>query len=160
MTKGVQLAIGATIVFSLLGWYGYSNLEVASTFQYFQTLDEFLANSSESDAMQGKSLRVHGYVAPGSIDRNLQAKHVTFKVQNDPPHKSGAGASTLSVKFQGLETPDLFQDGADVVVEGTLTSNGPEQVFLADNVLAKCPSKFEANAKVPEEMPQGDAASL
>ncbi len=160
MTKGVQLALGATLIFSLLGWYGYSNLEVPSTFQYFQTLDEFLASSSDSEAMSGKSLRVHGYVATGSIDRNLQAKHVTFKVQNDPPHKSGAAASTLFVKFQGLETPDLFQDGADVVVEGTLSSSGSDQVFLADNVLAKCPSKFEANAEVTASIPQGDATSL
>jgi cytochrome c-type biogenesis protein CcmE len=83
---------------------------------------------------------------------------VTFRVQNDPPHKSGAGVSTLSVLFQGLETPDLFQDGADVVVEGTLTidGDGSQPVFLADNVLAKCPSKFEANAEVLE----GDATSL
>ena len=60
------------------------------------------------------------------------------------------------VLFQGLETPDLFQDGADVVVEGTLAINGSQRLFMADNVLAKCPSKFEANAEVP----QGKATSL
>jgi cytochrome c-type biogenesis protein CcmE len=168
MSKGIQLAIGATLIFSLLGWYGYSNVDGATTFQYYQTLDEFLINldgapgdasgATPGSSVAGKSLRVHGYVAPGSIDRNLQAKHVMFKVQNDPPHKSGAGASTLSVRFQGLETPDLFQDGADVVVEGTLTINtdGAPPVFLADNVLAKCPSKFEANTEVPE----GDPTNL
>ncbi len=156
MSKGVQLALGATIVFSLLGWYGYSNLDRSPTFQYFQTLDEFLASSARSDAAVGKALRVHGYVALGSIDRNLEAKQVRFKVQNDPPHKSGPNASTLSVLFQGLETPDLFQDGADVVVEGTLAINGTDRIFLADNVLAKCPSKFEANAEVP----QGNPTSL
>jgi cytochrome c-type biogenesis protein CcmE len=161
MSKGVQLAIGASLIFGLLGWYGYSNLEGAATFQYYQTLDEFLVNLSEAPStsagtsLAGKPLRVHGYVAPGSIDRNLQAKHVTFKVQNDPPHKSGDGVSTLSVRFQGLETPDLFQDGADVVVEGTLSieEDGAQPVFLADNVLAKCPSKFEANAEVPQGGP-------
>ena len=156
MSKGVQLAIGATLIFGLLGWYGYTNLEGASTFVYYQTLDEFLATSAGSDSMAGKPIRVHGYVAPGSIDRNLKAKHVTFQVQNDPPHKSGAGASTLSVLFQGLETPDLFQDGADVVVEGTLETEGSQHVFMAHNVLAKCPSKFEANAEVP----QGKATNL
>ena len=156
MSKGVQLAIGATIVFSLLGWYGYSNLDRSPTFQYFQTLDEFLASSARNDDALGKSLRVHGYVALGSIDRNLEAKQVSFKVQNDPPHKSGPTPSTLSVLFQGLETPDLFQDGAAGVVEGTLAINGTERVFLADNVLAKCPSKFEANTEVP----QGDGTSL
>lgn len=156
MSKGLQLAVGATIIFSLLGWYGYSNLDGSPTFQYFQTLDEFLASTARTDDAVGKSLRVHGYVAPGSIDRNLEAKQVSFKVQNDPPHKSGPAVSTLAVLFQGLETPDLFQDGADVVVEGTLAINGTDRVFLADNVLAKCPSKFEANA----EMPQKDATSL
>jgi len=168
MSKGVQLAIGATLIFGLLGWYGYSNVEGPATFQYYQTLDEFLVNlngtaldspdARPGSSVVGRSLRVHGYVAPGSINRNLQAKQVTFKVQNDPPHKSGAGASTLSVLFRGLETPDLFQDGADVVVEGTLAINddGSQPIFLADNVLAKCPSKFEANAEVP----QGDPTSL
>ncbi|MCH7866660.1 MAG: cytochrome c maturation protein CcmE [Myxococcales bacterium] len=156
MSKGVQLAVGATIIFSLLGWYGYSNLEGSPTFQYFQTLDEFLASSALAEDSVGKALRVHGYVAPGSIDRDLEAKQVTFEVQNDPPHKSGPSVATLAVLFQGLETPDLFQDGADVVVEGTLAINGTDRVFMADNVLAKCPSKFEANA----EMPQKDATSL
>jgi cytochrome c-type biogenesis protein CcmE len=156
MSKGLQLAVGATIVFSLLGWYGYSNLDGSPTFQYFQTLDEFLARNPQANDAVGQSLRIHGYVTTGSIDRNLKAKHVTFEVQNDPPHKSGPGASTLSVLFQGLETPDLFQDGADVVVEGTLAINGSSRVFMADNVLAKCPSKFEANA----EMPQRDSTSL
>lgn len=156
ISKGTQLAIGATIVFSLLGWYGYTNLDSSPTFQYFQTLDEFLASDAHSEAAVGRSMRVHGYVSLGSIDRNLEAKQVSFKVQNDPPHKSGPTVSTLSVLFQGLETPDLFQDGADVVVEGTLSIEGSDRVFLADNVLAKCPSKFEANAEVP----QRDATSL
>ena len=147
MTKGAQLAIGASLIFGLLGWYGYSNLEAASTFLYYKNLDEFLALASTSDEMNGKSLRVHGFVANGTIERNLEAKHVTFKVQNEPPHKSGPGASTLAVRFQGLETPDLFQDGADVVVEGTLSQGSGGPVFVADNLLAKCPSKFQANAE-------------
>jgi cytochrome c-type biogenesis protein CcmE len=152
MTKGAQLAIGATLIFGLLGWYGYSNLESASTFQYYTNLDEFLALANTSDEMNGKALRVHGFVAPGTIVRNLEGKNVTFEVQNEPPHKSAANPGTLSVRFQGLETPDMFQDGADVVVEGTLSTESGEPVFVADNLLAKCPSKFQAN---PEEGSEG-----
>jgi cytochrome c-type biogenesis protein CcmE len=37
----------------------------------------------------------------------------------------------------------MFKDGAEVVVEGRLDA---QSVFLADNVMAKCPSKFEAKA--------------
>ena len=44
--------------------------------------------------------------------------------------------------YASLETPDLFKDGAEVVVEGELAYR--DGSFHADNVLAKCPSKFEA----------------
>ena len=40
--------------------------------------------------------------------------------------------------------PDLFKDGAEVVVEGRLRQQGNETVLVADNVMAKCPSKFQA----------------
>jgi cytochrome c-type biogenesis protein CcmE len=100
-------------------------------------------------------LRVHGYVADDSIERNLETKQVRFSVQNEPPHKGGPKGHTLEVLFLGLETPDLFKDGAEVVVEGRLQSHESETVFLADNVLAKCPSKFEAQAAAGGTPPSG-----
>ena len=78
------------------------------------------------------------------IERDLAAKQVRFRVQKSSPHEDGDSPRPLSVVYTGLETPDLFKDGAEVVVEGVLSSAGPEGVFLADKVLAKCPSKFEA----------------
>jgi cytochrome c-type biogenesis protein CcmE len=156
MSKGAQLAVGASIIAALVGWFAFTNLEGGSTFQYYKNLDEFLATAANSPASNGKSLRVHGYVANESIERNLQDKQVRFRVQNEPPHASGAGSKTLVVVYQGLETPDLFQDGAEVVVEGTLDGAGRDPVFLADNVLAKCPSKFEAN----QEMGTAQTGSL
>jgi cytochrome c-type biogenesis protein CcmE len=149
MSKGAQIAMGAGIVAALLGWYAYSNLDDGASFQYYQTLDEFLA---QGESLEGRSLRVHGYVADRSIQRNLKAKNVRFNVQNDPPHSGLAQGKTLEVLFLGLETPDLFKDGAEVVVEGRLQHHDNETVFLADNVLAKCPSKFEAQANAGEGM--------
>ena len=86
--------------------------------------------------------RVHGYVALGSIERDVPAKQVRFRVVNAPPHAGGPPGTPLEVVFTSLETPDLFKDGAEVVVEGRLASAGG--VFHADKVLAKCPSKFES----------------
>lgn len=143
MSKGFQMAGGATVVALLLSWYAITNLESGATFAYFQTLEEFQAASSE---YAGEHTRVHGYVTLGSIERDLPAKQVSFRIQNEPPHKGGASDNSLPVLFLGLETPDLFKDGAEVVVEGVLTADGPEGVFRADKVLAKCPSKFEAEA--------------
>jgi len=150
MTKGAQIALGAFVVISLLGWFAWTNLGGEGSFQYYETLDELLA---QADTAEGRSLRVHGYVADRSIDRNLEAKQVRFAVQNDPPHAGFAPGDTLSVLFLGLETPDLFKDGAEVVLEGRLQNHENETVFLADNVLAKCPSKFEAKAREGESPP-------
>jgi len=94
--------------------------------------------------MLGRAARVHGYVAESSIERDLEARLVRFAVQNDPPHAKGPPGQTLSVVYSSLETPDLFKDGAEVVVEGQLVMSQGEPVFQANNVMAKCPSKFEA----------------
>ena len=138
MSKGIQIAIGALLVAALLGWYASSNLEERASFVYYQTLEEFHAAGD----VEGPA-RVHGYVAPGSIERDVPGRVVRFRVQNDPPHAGGSATNALPVVYASLETPDLFKDGAEVVVEGEL---GPE-AFHATNVLAKCPSKFEAKAR-------------
>lgn len=139
MSKGLQIAIGAGLISLVLAWYAASNLDSIGTFRYFQTLEEF-----QAEGEPGMAARVHGYVAPGSIMRDIVAKQVHFAVQNDPPHAAGVSSSALPVVFGGLETPDLFKDAAEVIVEGRLESHDGEHVFRADNVLAKCPSKFEA----------------
>ena len=60
------------------------------------------------------------------------------------------GETTFSgkrrIRYRGI-VPDTFQDEADVVLEGI---TGPDKVFAADTLLAKCPSKYEG--KSYEEM--------
>jgi cytochrome c-type biogenesis protein CcmE len=141
--KGVQIAIGALLVAGLLGWYGWSSLAGDGAYTYYQTLSEFRESGAEGPA------RVHGYVAEGSIERDLAARAVAFQVQESPPHArvASAGATALlDVEYASLETPDLFKDGAEVVVEGELVTGSAGPVFRATKVLAKCPSKFEAEA--------------
>ncbi|MEN8182696.1 MAG: cytochrome c maturation protein CcmE [Myxococcota bacterium] len=135
VSKGVQIAVGAVLVAGLLGWYASTRLEGGS-FVYYQTLEEF------QTAVPGGAVRVHGYVSLGTIERDVAGQVVRFRVQNDPPHAGGSPTGAMRVIYQSLETPDLFKDGAEVVVEGELRAKGTE--FHATNVLAKCPSKFEA----------------
>jgi cytochrome c-type biogenesis protein CcmE len=141
MSKGVQIGVGATVIALLLGWYGATNLDAGATFTYYQNLQDFLV-----EARHGDHARVHGYVAQNSIRRDVASKRVHFTVQNDPPHAGGAMGAPLEVVLASLETPDLFKDGAEVVVEGQLTRAGSDHLFEADKVMAKCPSKFEAEA--------------
>jgi len=54
----------------------------------------------------------------------------------------------LNVSYIGRDPlPDTFKDGAQALVEGRLASDGH---FVAEQVQAKCASKYEAN---PGEAP-------
>jgi cytochrome c-type biogenesis protein CcmE len=138
MSKGLQIAVGALLIAGLLAWFGVSR-SGDDAFTYFQTLGEFRARGTV-----GEPVRVHGYVALGTIERDVAAKRVTFAVQEKAPHAGGSADGALVVEYASLETPDLFKDGAEVVVEGKLAPGG---TFHATNLLAKCPSKFEAKAR-------------
>jgi len=144
MSKGVQIAGGATLIALILGWYAATNLDGGIAFAYYETLTEF---QSSPDALNGRDARVHGYVALASIERDIAEKVIRFTVVNDPPHAVGAGGGgSMPVVFRSLETPDLFKDGAEVVLEGRMLREGTGVLFQADKLYAKCPSKFEAPA--------------
>jgi cytochrome c-type biogenesis protein CcmE len=49
------------------------------------------------------------------------------------------GNGLLPVSYSGAR-PDMFRDGAEVVVEGKLS---PDGTFEARSMLLKCPSKYE-----------------
>jgi cytochrome c-type biogenesis protein CcmE len=144
MSKGFQVAAGATLIALLLGWYAATNLGEGASFAYYQTLDEFVGSA---DATTGRPARVHGYVALGSIERDVAARSVRFAVQSQPPHAGGSAAGALPVLFTSLETPDLFKEGAEVVIEGRLSQDAAGARFHADKLFAKCPSKFEGQTR-------------
>ncbi|MCX6024558.1 MAG: cytochrome c maturation protein CcmE [Chloroflexi bacterium] len=124
---------------------------------YYLTVTELRALSPEALT---RPARVAGVVEPGSIRREGQALRFTL-VEADaetPFDQVAKDAPRLNVIFRGV-IPDVFQDEVHAVVEGKLGGDG---VFDARNLLAKCPSRFEAmpekkNAPKPwlDEQPQG-----
>jgi cytochrome c-type biogenesis protein CcmE len=97
---------------------------------YYLTVGEFLDRQVDATALE--NFRVNGIVVEGSLEKPLNALGATF-VMTD-------GTRQMPVAY-GRETPDTLVDGAEVVVEGSL---GPDGVFNAHTLLAKCPSKYEA----------------
>ncbi len=79
-----------------------------------------------------QSVRVEGVVQAGSIGRNDQAHLVRFVISDSK--------QTLPVTYTGV-VPDIFRDGAQVVVEGHYSGQGD---FQAQTLLTKCPSKFQS----------------
>lgn len=138
MSKGIQIALGGLLVVGLLGWYGWKEVRTGG-FVYYQTVDEFRAAP-----VSARAVRVHGYVTPGSIHRDVKDTEIRFRLQEKSPHAGGSSKNGMDVLYDSLETPDMFKDGAEVVVEGRMSRSG---VFQATNLLAKCPSKFRARAQ-------------
>jgi cytochrome c-type biogenesis protein CcmE len=123
--KRWQLAIVALVILGAVGYLVYNGL---STNVYYQTVSELRAGH----AKPGQQVRLAGNVVAGSIVREEGSATVHFNVAD--------AGGTLPVVYSGT-VPDIFGPGIEVVVEGKYT---PGNSFVADTMLAKCPSKFEA----------------
>jgi cytochrome c-type biogenesis protein CcmE len=128
--KKLKFIVGSSLIVVAVGFLIGSGINQTS--QYFVTVAELEAQGLPH--FYGKGLKVKGSVSPGSIQRN-PGNHldVAFQIQENK--------SILKVLYTGV-TPDMFADGRDVVVEGTLSKDG---VFHANTLLTSCPSKYEAD---------------
>ena len=111
---------------------------------YFKTISEL---TRMGDQAQTKRLRVDGYVEPGSIVR--RGAEVSFVIHQDPNKRRQDGLS-LKVVYKGMDPlPDTFKDDAQAIADGKL---GPDGVFQATKIQAKCASKYEAKPQ-PKKNP-------
>ena len=94
---------------------------------YYKTPTEVLAHP-------GEHVRLSGAVVDGSISVDTSSGTVTFEVSD--------ATTTVPIVYHG-SPPDTLKDEGEAVVEGAL---GPDGVFVADTLFAKCPSKFQAKA--------------
>ena len=118
---------GTAIIVGVLAWLGFSGYEESKT--YYVTLPELRAQGEQAYEMR---LRVAGQVLPGSIRR--EQGRVLFTIHQ--------GEDQLPVVYVGKEPlPDTLVDEAQAIVTGRVDAS---HVFRADQVQAKCASKYEA----------------
>lgn len=102
-----------------------------SAFVYSKYVDE-VASPAERARWVGRTVRIEGLVAPDSIEHRPGTRVFRFRVtRND---------AVIPVQYSGI-VPDTFRDCAGVTVRGVLQRDG---LFMADEIVAKCPSKYEA----------------
>lgn len=132
-TKLVVAGVAVALVFS---WFFFKVIgSGVGAMQYYHTLGEFkIALDSGVAEAATTGLRLNGFVKEDSIRRDTSRMTIDF-VMND------GGLQELPVHLARLDVSDLFKDGANVVVEGHLGEDG---VFYADQLFAKCPTKYEA----------------
>ena len=121
--------------------------------QYFLTVDELAAKGA---SVMGRDLRISGAVVGDSIQYDPQTLNLTFTIASIPgdnkeiENQGGLaavlhnavidpGRQRLTVVYNGPK-PDLLRDEAQAIVTGTMGEDG---VFYADELLLKCPTKYE-----------------
>ena len=115
-----------------IGLLSYKAFESSSV--YYLRVSEL---KQKGESAYGDKFRVSGQVAPGSIQRDLGT--LQFLITE--------GGQQLPVRYKG-PVPDIFRDGAEVVVEGRYQS---ADLFEASKLLTKCPSKYESQPASPSE---------
>jgi len=104
--------------------------------EYYKHVDEVMTST---DSWRGKKLQVHGHVVDGSIEQARGTLLYRFKIESRPPR----APAVITATYTGL-VPDTFKSGAEVVAKGSLTADNQLDV-VADGIMAKCPSKYEAD---------------
>jgi len=100
---------------------------------YFLTVSEF---NDRSDVQDGRVLRVSGVLVEGTFDREGKSLGSQFLITDKDGNTPG---ETLLASYTGV-LPDLFfNPHSELILEGTYGGN---QVFHADAILVKCPSKY------------------
>jgi len=124
--------------------------------QYFLTVKEL---QDKGPSVVGRSVRLSGAVIGESINYDAQTLTLSFtiaNVSNDLKEIDARGglakvlseavadptAPRLAVIYIGPK-PDLMKPEAQAIVEGRLGEDG---IFYANNLLLKCPTRYEEQA--------------
>ena len=108
---------------------------------YFVTVSEFMDDPKLQD---GQTLRVAGALASNTFRRDDGSTLSHFALGDKLPDVPGIspGSPQLPANYVGV-LPDLFfNPHSEIILEGHYDAQG--QVFATDNILVKCPSKYQS----------------
>lgn len=152
-----KFIIGGLLIFAAVVYLIISSTQASA--QYFLTVEELY---EKGDSVAGRDLRISGAVIGDSIQYDAQDLRLSFKVahltgDNKEIEEQGGLAAVLhqavidpqrpqlQVIYTGVK-PDLLRHEAQAIMTGQLGEDG---IFYADELLLKCPTKYEE--AVPEQ---------
>jgi cytochrome c-type biogenesis protein CcmE len=138
--KAKLVLLSIIVAAGAIGTLVYSSMADA---EYYKHVHEVMAAPAEWD---GRSFKLHGIVEPGSISEQIvgQKTKRTFVLEYE--------GQRVMVRSEGPK-PDTFKDLAEVVATGRMTKEGETYVFVANDLSAKCPSKYEENQRSKRAAP-------
>jgi len=133
MLKGrLKFIIAIAIIVLTVSYLVYGG--VKDTMVYYLTVEELKA---QVPTVYDSRVRVSGTVVPGTIIKDTNGA-LEFQITD--------GTQIIDVAYDGI-VPDIFADDVEAVVEGVYAKN---DVFEADTLLAKCPTKYESTDSLYE----------
>jgi cytochrome c-type biogenesis protein CcmE len=132
--------------------------------EFFMTVNEL---KSKGTSLVGRSLRLSGAVIGTTIKYDPQTMNLSFEIAHVPGDNAaiemGGGLAAvlhaavtdptrarLTIIYNGPK-PDLLRDEAQAIVTGHLGEDG---IFYADELLLKCPTKYQE--AVPSQVVNGN----
>ena len=152
-----KFIIGGLLIFAAVVYLIISSTQASA--QYFLTVEELYA---KGDSVAGRDLRISGAVIGDSVQYDPQSLTLTFTVAHVPGDNKEIEAQgglaavlhqavtdpqrpQLQVVYTGVK-PDLLRHEAQAIMTGRIGDDG---LFYADELLLKCPTKYED--AVPEQ---------
>ena len=146
-----KFVIGGTLILAAVIYLIVSSTQANA--EYFMTIDELKA---QSQSVVGKNMRISGAVVGDTIQYDPQTLTLSFEVanvtadNNEVEAQGGLAAvlhaavidpnrSRIKIVYTGPK-PDLLKNEAQAIMTGQLGMDG---VFHADELLLKCPSKYQ-----------------
>lgn len=132
--KAVKIGITSLVLAMTFGALLYTTM--AEGTEYYKHVDEVM---TQPDEWYGKKLQLHGFVVANSWFTKPNTLDHWFQVQQN--------GKIVSATYTGV-LPDTFKSDSEVVLKGTLSADGFS--VSPNGVMAKCPSKYEANPGGPK----------
>ena len=123
-----KLLIALIVLVAAAGYFAFQAFDAATV--YYYTVGEM---NQIGPTAEDRMVRVSGKLIPDSFHRDdgstVAEFHLTDGVQNMPAAHDGV-------------LPDLFfNEHSEIILEGRFH---PDGVFLSENIIVKCPSKYVA----------------
>jgi cytochrome c-type biogenesis protein CcmE len=147
----MKFIIGGLLIVAAIIYLIVSSTQASA--QYFLTVDELYSKGTE---IQGRDVRISGAVIGNSIQYDPQTLNLTFTVASIPGDNkeieaqgglaavlhaavTDSSRQKINVVYNGPK-PDLLRNEAQAIITGKMETDG---VFQADELLLKCPTKYE-----------------
>lgn len=141
----LQFILAGLVLLGAVGYLIFSGM--SSGTKFFLTVQEVVGNP----AYMGQSVRISGAVLGDTIQYDSQTLSLDFTIVHIPSEfenlaetlhiaVSDPNAVQIKIHLDNEVMPDLLQHEAQAIVTGYVGDDG---VFYANELLLKCPSRYE-----------------